>query len=169
MIRLKLHRRKEARCCRICSVAAVTWWACLVLTRCFHKRLCNTVLAVVFAIDHPEPFNHSPGHLNRKTPLPPPVLIKYLLLPKESGHSHCISFAIAESGWSIVSTGVLFGFRCFTASLTKLMTQLSKAVVRAFSSKSGIIIFGGIKPMLETGFSHEIYSTCDGLSFQQCI
>ena len=49
------------------------------------------------------------------------------------------------------------------------MTQLSKAVVMAFSSKSGIIIFGGIKPLLETGFSHEIYSTCDGLSFQQSV
>ena len=32
--------------------------------RCFHKRFCNTVPAVVIALGHPEPFNHSPGHLS---------------------------------------------------------------------------------------------------------
>ena len=37
-------------------------------------RFCNTVPAVAMALGHPEPFNHSPGHLNMKTPLrlPPP-------------------------------------------------------------------------------------------------
>ena len=108
--------------------------------RCFHKRFCNTVPAVVIALGHPEPFSHSPGHLNVKIPHPHPcVMITYLLLLNKSDHSHCISFAIADSGWSIVSTGVWFGFRCSTASLTKFTTRLSKAVAWAFWSKSGLM------------------------------
>ena len=110
MIRLKLHIRKEGtfllqnmqRCS--CNLVGMS---CPRKIRCFHKRFCNTVPAVVIALGHPEPFNHSPGHLNMKTPpFPrPPIMITYLLLLNESGHSHCISFAIAGSGWC-VSTGV---------------------------------------------------------------
>ena len=156
MIGLKLHVKKEGSLLQNmqhCSCNRVGMsFSCKI--RCLHKRFCNTVPAVVIALGRPEPFKHSPDHINMKTPPPPPppVMITYLLLLNESGHSHCISFAIAESGWSIVSTGVTFGFRCSTASLTKFMTQLRKATAWAFSSRSGI------KPMLETGFSHEIYS-----------
>ena len=73
MIRLKLHIRKEGsllqntqRCS--CNLVGMS---CPRKIRCFHKRFCNTVPAVVIALGHPEPFNHSPGHLNIKTPPSP--------------------------------------------------------------------------------------------------
>ena len=157
MIRLKLRIRKEGTLLQniqrfSCNLVGMS---CPRKIRCFHKRFCNTVPAVVITLSHPEPFNHSPGHLNMKTPPPPPPpswSYNYLLLLNELGHSHCISFAFAETGWSIVSTGVWFGYRCSTASLTKFMTQLNKAIAWGFSSKSGI------KPMLKTVFSSEMYS-----------
>ena len=109
MIRLKLHIRKEGTLLQNmqrCSCNLVHM-SCPRKIRCFHKRFCNTVPAVVIALGHPEPFNHSPGQLNMKNPpFPrPPIMITYLLLLKESGHSHCISFAIAGSDWCF-STGV---------------------------------------------------------------
>ena len=142
----------KALCCRICTRKI----------RCFQKRFCNSVPAVVIALGHPEPFNHSPGHLNMKTP---PVMITYLLLLNEWGYRPCISFAIAESDWSIVNTGVWFGFRCSAPSLTKFMALLSKAVAWAFSSKSGI------RTMLKTAwlFQWDVFSTCDGSSFQHSV
>ena len=109
MIRLKLHIGKEGTLLQnmqrySCNLVGMS---CSRTIRCFHKRFCNTVPEVVIALGHPKPFNHFPGHLNMKsTPPPPQIMITYLLLLNESGHSHCISFAIAESGWSIVSIGV---------------------------------------------------------------
>ena len=108
MIRLKLHIRKEGTLlqnmqCFSCNLVGMS---SLGKIRCFHKRFCNTVPAVVIALGHSEPLNHSPGHLNMRIPPPPPqIMITYFLLLNESGHSLCISFAITESGWSIVSTG----------------------------------------------------------------
>ena len=73
MIRLKLHIRKEGtllqnmqRCS--CNLVGMS---CPRKIRCFHKRFCNTVPAVVIALGHPEPFNHSLGHLNISSPPPP--------------------------------------------------------------------------------------------------
>ena len=108
MIRIQLHIQKKGtllqnmqRCSR--NLVGMSWPRKI---RCFHKRFCNNVLAIVIALGHPEPFNHSLGHLNMKTPpLPPalhPIMTTYLLLLNESGHSHCISFAIAEWCWSLI-------------------------------------------------------------------
>ena len=153
--------------------------------RCFHKRFCNSVPAVVIALGHPRTIQPHSRPSQREDPTPththPRVMITYLLLLNESDHSYCISFAIAESGWSIVSTGVWFGFRCSTASLTKFTTRLSKAVAWAFSSKSGLMLL-----LLENAhatallsrwrtnvedwlFQWDVVSTCDGLSFQQSV
>ena len=100
MIRLKLHIRKEdtlLQNMRRCSCNLVGM-SCPHKISCFHKRFCNTVPAVMIALGHPEPFNHSPGHLNMKTPPTPnlPIMITLLLL-NESGHSHCTYFVISES------------------------------------------------------------------------
>ena len=68
MIRLKLHIRKEGT-----LLQNMQHFSCnLVGMSCPCKiRFCNTVPAVVSALGHPEPFNHSPGHLSMKTLSPP--------------------------------------------------------------------------------------------------
>ena len=68
MIRLKLHIRKEGT-----LLQNMQHFSCnLVGMSCPCKiRFCNTVPAVVIALGHPEPFNHSPGHLSMKTLSPP--------------------------------------------------------------------------------------------------
>ena len=100
MIRLKLHIRKEGTLLQNmqhCSCDLVGM-SCPRKIRCFHKRFCNTVPAVVIALGHPEPFSHSPGHLNMKThPTPNLLIMITLLLLNESGHSHCTYFVISES------------------------------------------------------------------------
>ena len=147
MISLKLHIRKEGTLLQnmqrfSCNLVGMS---CPCKIRCFHKIVCNTSSSCDCTWPPPSrPSEHEDP--------PSRIMITYLLLLNRSGHSHCISFAIAESGWPIVSTGVWFGFRCYRASLTKFMTRLSKAVAWAFSSKSGF------KPMLKTGFSNEMYS-----------
>ena len=68
MIRLKLHirnKKKDAEYQNMqrfsCNLVGIS---CPHKITCFHKRFCNTVPAVVIALGHPEPFNHSPGHLS---------------------------------------------------------------------------------------------------------
>ena len=74
MIRLKLHIRKEDTLLQnmqrySCNLVGMS---CPRKIRCFHKRFCNTVPAVVIALGHPEPFNHSPGYFTVKTSPPTP-------------------------------------------------------------------------------------------------
>ena len=124
--------------------------------RRFHKRFCNIRWCssrYVTALGYSEPLSRSSQHGDPPPPPHPsaPSQVRITnLLQNESGHSHCISRAVAESGWAIVSIRIWFGFSCSTASLIKFMTRSSKAVAWAFSSRSGI------EPKLETGFAYEI-------------
>ena len=158
MIRLKLYIRKEdtllqnmQRCgCNLVGMSLSSQDEMLsqkILQHCSSSCDCTWTPRTI------QPLSWPSQHEDPPTPTPCPSSHGHIfIVAKQVRPQPLISYAIAESGWSVVSTKVWFGFRCSTASLTKFMTRLSKAVAWAFSSRSGI------KPMLETGFFHEMDS-----------
>ena len=101
MIRLKLHIRKEdtlLQNMRRCSCNLVGM-SCPHKISCFHKKIlqhCSSSYDCTWPPRTIQPLSRPSQHEPLPSPTPQ-VIITYLLLLNESGHSHCTYFVISES------------------------------------------------------------------------
>ena len=91
MIRLKLHIRKAGT-----LLQNIQRFSCNVVGMSCHRKIGAFTNDSATRGDAVPAAVVAPGHLE-------PFMITHVSSPNEPGRSHCISFAIAKVGWSVVS------------------------------------------------------------------